>query len=92
MRDRNTQGLGTAAFILGMQLQVLGKWQEMADHAQTDPECHCLLQTDGLMTGVQHGLVGLNQILSNRNHNTKKKPKVIQLNPASAVAVTEQSD
>lgn len=66
--DGSTHGLGTAAFILGMQPQVLGRWQEITAWAQTEPDSRCLPQTDGLIKGVQHGLVGLNWVLHNKNH------------------------
>lgn len=47
-------------------------------------------ETDGLMTGVQHGLVGLNQILGNKNHDTENK--AIQFNPAGIAAAAIQSN
>lgn len=42
----------------------------MVAWAISDLDSCCLLQTDGLMTGVQHGLVELNQILGNKNLDT----------------------
>lgn len=51
-----------------------------------DLDSHCLLQTDGLRTGVQHELAELNQILGNKNHDTENK--AIQFNPAGIAAAS----
>lgn len=65
----------------------------MVAWAISDLDSCCLLQTDGLMTGVQHGLVELNRILGNKNldthiHMHKKQPTNQPKHPKKPKKVT----